>query len=608
MSRFLKLAAALLVLCLGLNAAAQQTRTILQKELNTVDTCRISSDGKWFPYPAYSDREGWDRLTGEHRAQIIAVGERYLNYKWQVIPPTAYLAFERTGSRSEMEAIDGANFVALTSLTFAELAEGQGRFIDQIINGMFLMTERTTWIFSAHQVTQKTKRSLPDARDIFIDLCSQRWGLQLALCLHFLRAEFDAVDPSISAAVDRALDRHIFKPYLDKTLYKENHWLGFTLKEGAATNNWSPWCNSNVLLTFLLEDHNRQEVLQAVTQAARSVDIYLDTNKYDGGCDEGPSYWDRAAASVYDYLRVMSDATGGEFDCWDDPQVQAMALYKSRVMIGDGWTVNFGDGSARSMGSIAVLYRFGKDTGVKELSNCSLYMAGLLSPSTFGHVGLDFSDLYRSLETLRYAQSFSEDASEALQKAGGDMDVALAQLREDVPQSTWYPQTEHLFMHNGRGWFLGAKGGHNAESHNHNDVGSCVFFIDNIPVLADAGVGIYTRETFIGKYRYRIWSMQSQWHNLPVINGISQHNGRTYCSKNASFDARKRVFSLDIAGAYTDSTAAKSWARTYTLGTSSLVISDRFELSERHASDVEHFLVQGDVILPGDTTPAGYKV
>ena len=54
-------------------------------------------------------------------------------------------------------------------------------------------------------------------------------------------------------------------------------------------------------------------------------------------------------------------------------------------------------------------------------------------------------------------------------KAKNEMEGKTATLTPS--EFTWYPQTEFCFMRGGRA-FLAAKGGNNAESHNHNDVGT----------------------------------------------------------------------------------------------------------------------------------------
>lgn len=60
-------------------------------------------DGSWFPYPSYADREGWKNMLGKHSVYLVKQGEKYLGYKWQTIPATAYLAYERTGERNIMQ-------------------------------------------------------------------------------------------------------------------------------------------------------------------------------------------------------------------------------------------------------------------------------------------------------------------------------------------------------------------------------------------------------------------------------------------------------------------------------------------------------------------------
>ena len=63
---------------------------------------------------------------------------------------------------------------------------------------------------------------------------------------------------------------------------------------------------------------------------------------------------------------------------------------------------------------------------------------------------------------------------------------------------------------------MAAKAGNNADSHNHNDVGSFTVYKDGRPLIIDLGVETYRAKTFSDK-RYEIWTMQSQFHNLPTF-------------------------------------------------------------------------------------------
>ena len=125
----------------------------------------LLTSGDWVPYPSYSNRAGWDVLLGDRKANLVKKGESRLDYTWKVIPATAYLEYERSGNRNIMQDPNSDNNEALADLLMAELAEGKGRFLDQIINGVFYNCERTSWVLSAHLPLQLSTRTLPDHTD-----------------------------------------------------------------------------------------------------------------------------------------------------------------------------------------------------------------------------------------------------------------------------------------------------------------------------------------------------------------------------------------------------------------------------------------------------------
>ncbi len=581
-------------------SAEHTPRHIFQNAWQKIDTSTLFN-GKWCPYPDYQDRAGWDKFLGEFKDELIKRGEKYLDYQWQVIKATDYLAFERTGDRSSMERPNGANNGALCSLTLAELAEGKGRFMDQIINGVWFQTERTTWIYSAHQYRQATGRALPDYRDVFIDLATQTTGLQVAASLYFFEKEWDKVDPSIAVAVRHALKEQVFDPYMDASKWKSQSWLGF-MKQDEKTpyfwenwdprNNWNIWCNVNVARIFAFAQPDRKTLLDGLQQAVRSADNYLDFVDMDGGCDEGPAYWSHATGCLYEFIHFMNDITGDKFGCQDDAQYIARTHYLSRANLSNGWSVNFSDGSARSVGNILYPYWMGKLSDDKEMLNYAIYLSAekgrnnLLSEG--GHI-------VSILESVRYNDRFVADMNAALQKAGGDVKRLKAMCRADIPAGTWYPGTQHFIFKSKSGAQYATKGGHNEESHNHNDVGTVILFDNGMPILVDVGPTTYMRQTFNKKERYTIWSMRSEWHNLPLINGVPQHNGREYAAAWSKADARKGTFSVEMAGAYEKESDCKSLIRSCKLEGNTFTITDKYELNKRLAADEEHFMVRGEV-------------
>jgi hypothetical protein len=166
------------------------------------------------------------------------------------------------------------------------------------------------------------------------------------------------------------------------------------------------------------------------------------------------------------------------------------------------------------------------------------------------------------------------------------------------------------------GLTLAAKGGHNAESHNHNDVGHFIVFADGHPVIVDAGVETYTRKTFSAE-RYSIWTMQSQYHSLPTVNGVMQSNGRQFRAGNVSYraDDRAAIFSLDIAGAYPPAAGLKTWQRTLALQRhGEVLIEEHYALARTPKGMALHLLTpcrpivrHGLITLAPRALPGGRK-
>ena len=91
------------------------------------------------------------------------------------------------------------------------------------------------------------------------------------------------------------------------------------------------------------------------------------------------------------------------------------------------------------------------------------------------------------------------------------------------------------------------KGGHNAEGHNHIDVGQFELFRDGAPVIVDTGTMCYDRFTF-NERRYERWCYNAEGHNLPQINGVVQLDGGEY--KATVLAAEPGCVELELCDAY----------------------------------------------------------
>lgn len=508
----------------------------------------------WVDYPGYTDRNAWEqRVEPEMKKIIIRNGEKALKHIWKPDLASDYLAFKRTG-----EIRTGrANHKALQALTLAELVEGKGRFLDAIIDGTWFMCE-TAWIHSAHLGFQKDRSGLPDRNEPTIELVVADIGAQMAWTRYFFKEEFDKISPLINQRIIEEVNKNLINPYFARSDY---WWMGF---EGQQVNNWNPWINYNVLQALMLIEENPERIQKGVWKLMKSTDFFFSMYHEDGACDEGPTYWSGAAGYALKFLDLLAKVTDNKVNIFGTPLLHNMAQYIYRVHIGGNYFVNFADSSPKVSPSPGILYQYGKQTGDSQMMEFAALMA-------------------------QKNQSFKDGVNGYFASALDELfmykDIISHQQGEPLIGDYWFKDTEICvardFKGKSNGFFFAAKGGHNQESHNHNDVGSCILYYNVRPLLIDAGVGTYTRQTF-GPERYTIWTMQSGYHNLPTINGVDQKNGKEFAARGQQYKATSKSVSyqVDIAGAYPRQANVKSWIRNYTLNRGEkFIITDRWELS-----------------------------
>lgn len=533
-------------------------RNILAKEAQEINLPQsLILDNSWISMPKYTDREFWQELPLNIREEYIAKAEKYLDFEWPAVKATDFLEINRTGNRRQ-EAY-AAPSGALMALVMGELVEGKGRFIDQIINAVWYYSEQTWWGWSAHFHLQKAPKGLPDINEPTIDLGVGEVATNLAWTWYLFKDVFDKVHPLISQRVKQELMRKVVNPY-----YERND-FGYQGFKGGRVNNWNPWINYNMLNCALLLEDNPEKKVAEVQKIINSMDKFLNSYSDDGGCDEGPSYWGAAGALLYEGLSLLEKATNGKFNVYNNPLIHNMGTYFYKVNIHAPYFINFADADATTGGNPSAVYRYGKAINDAQMYQFGAYLAKL----------------------NKWGESiFSGRICDQIKNLGLLNELRNAEGKEALVADFWLPQTEVAGARDAegsfKGFFFGAKGGFNNESHNHNDVGSCVMYFDSKPCLIDLGREQYVAKTF-GPRRYEIWTMQSGYHNLPVINGKDQMPGAEYKATNSLFTKNKNqaVFSTDIAKAYPPEAFVKSWVRTYTLNRGkNFIISDKFSLTK----------------------------
>ena len=520
---------------------------------------RLLPASAWHPHPRAWERSPWLSLPADVRGAYLREAEKLLGSDWPTPKATEFLEFVRSGNRSGYQAVSFGRRERLATLVIAECIENRGRFRDDIVNGIWTICEETFWGVPAHLSLQKSGPGLPDVTEPTVDLFAAETGSLLAWTYYLLKDSLDVVSPLVSERMKVEVDRRINAVNLARDDF---WWMGLTRR----VNNWTPWICSNWLTTVLVFEQDPDRRARSVHKILECLDRFLAEYADDGGCDEGPSYWGRAAASLYDCLELLHSSTRGAIDHFANPRVREMGRYITRAHISGPWYVNFADAPARVEPDAPVVYRYGRAIGDRPMMAFAAWLARAQQldrrtlPGRFGVLGRVLPGLFVLGELLKIPPA------------------------EPGIRDSYFPGIQVMTARDAagsaKGLFIAAQGGHNDESHNHNDVGNFVVSLDGDPVLIDVGVETYTAKTF-SKDRYAIWTMQSAYHNAPTINGVSQKEGREFAAKDVRYEVSDAHASLamDIAAAYPQESGVRSWKRTLALERGSeVVVRDAYVL------------------------------
>ena len=546
----------ILLSCFTFSSFSQEKRDILQKEAKKIGLEPVLiKDFSELNFPGYKNRDFWNGLPTDVKNQYITEAQNALDYDWPVVKATDYLEIIRSGDRRQ--SVYSAPRSALIALVMGELAEGKGRFIDQIVNGVWYYSEQTWWGWSAHLPPPK---GLPDIDNPSIDLGVGEISNILSWTWFLFHDEFDKIHPLIAKRLKDEIMKKAVIPYYERDDF---WWMGFDTSR--TVNNWNPWTNHNMLTAILILENDQQQKAKGVQKVVRSLDAFIDVYPDDGGCDEGPSYWGRAGASLYQCIDLLKRATNNKFDVYDNQLIKNMGNFIYKAYINYPYFINFADADAKTGGRPQIIYSYGKDIKDPVMQSFGAFLAkkqdwGKETPG---------GKIDEQIMQLIYLD-----------------EIENAKAENALISDFWLPDLEVGGARDKAGsfdgFFFAAKGGHNAESHNHNDLGTFVMYFDGKPCLIDIGREKYTAKTFSSR-RYEIWTMQSGYHQLPKINGVDQMQGREFVATNSTFsaDAKKAVFLTDIANAYTDEAGVIKWVRSYHLDRGKkFTISDNYELSE----------------------------
>ena len=504
--------------------------------LSAVETSLLKKEA-WKPYPL-KPAEWAAKLPQKLIDMHIKEAEALADYQFPNLPATIMLDFARSGDRLRHSGIHFVKRVNLIKLLLAESMEGKGRFVEQIMNGVWSICEESYWGVPAHI----RNTGLPDVENPYVDLFAAETSACLGLADYFLGAEFDKINPLIRKRIYAETNERIFIPMLTKSAG-----YGY-MNRKVSVNNWNPWIMSNYMTAALFLEKDEKRRAKMVFESLYGMDAYLNGLGDDGGCDEGPSYWFAAGACVFDGLDMFYSAAPNAIKVYDHPLIQKMASYVYKTHIAGNYFTNFADADPTVEADGVVLYRFGKAINDPVLRDFGTYVFKELYENDYANPAVKVPNFHQ-MRKVQNILSFGEISNEK----------SVYQPLSDV----WISDIQLMLSRsNDKKIVLAAHGGHNAESHNHNDVGDFIIYKDGKPLLIDAGRGNYTARTFSPE-RYNLWFTQSEYHNLPIVNGIGQKVGRKFEATEVNYENMGNTIRLkmDIGKSYPEEAKVGKWNR-----------------------------------------------
>ena len=535
------------------------------------------------PYPKCTDREKWDNIREDYKRYSIAKAEEALDSEFEALSADLYLYTGRSDDLTRYDRLKGRNWGKIASLTLAECIEDKGRFTEKIFNGIWNELDAATWHRPCPTPMYKRFPAvMVDVTDPLIELGSSSIAFNLAVTYYLLQDKLDAMYPHLYKRLYTVLDERIFKPYLEREDY---WWMAYERhlhrKMGVlySINNFTTHCTHHVLEALLLIEKNTKKREAAVEKTLDVLNNYLAFVKDDGWCDEGTGYWHMAYGCLNLVLENIYKATGGYVDVFKDEKIHAMGQFMCNAYIGNGYFVNFADCHPIQKRLSFKIIKYAINTNNK----------GMLK-MVFDIIKNDDSDsgIINLMSGYEQTLFMLLNLDKVILRFGVDPSVI-----DYLEHEHFYEDSQVLTARENKdsydGLYLACKGGHNDENHNHNDAGNFIVYKDSTPVLVDPGIEAYIADTF-NTNRYKLWTMQSKYHNLPTFNGVIQKETRKYRAKDVSFlkKADEPGMVMNLKDAYEPSSGLIKFKRRIILDRERSIVecSDDFILREA-SGDIE---------------------
>ena len=478
-----------------------------------------------FFYTRYEQRAWTNRVKKQSRykqmmSEIKEEAEKLLHTPMKELSYSLFKMFHETGSRQEYEAVYFDKRRRLNTFALMVLIEGKDSyFLEPFEDIVWSICNEFTWCLPAHLDNDQDMKVIGKFPNIenttyqTIDLFASETAFALSEILQLTK---DQIDPLLNKRILKEVYKRIILPYMKYDFHWEK-----------ANHNWASVCGGSIgsMALHLFEDN--QELSALLKRVLDTMDSYLDGFNDDGVCLEGYEYWQYGFGYYVYFSDLLKRRTQDKINLFKLEKVRKIALFQQKIFMNEDQLVNFSDSPPTASIYIGL----------------SHYLSNIYSDFQVPEYHL--RALYTDDKCSRWPTAFRNLLWFKPTKEGRLWQAASYYFEE----SQWL--ISRYLSDGGYYYTFAAKGGHNNEPHNHNDIGHFMLSGGRDVILKDLGSGLYNKDYFSDQ-RYTFICNSSAGHSVPIINNRFQSPGREYFAsiKDVMIDEKEVKFNIDMTNAY----------------------------------------------------------
>ncbi|WP_309119767.1 heparinase II/III family protein [Paenibacillus sp.] len=517
------------------------------------------SDRRTMLFDEARDAGKWEEIRTspfyrEMVEEIREEGERLLSEPIVTLAFSSFKSFDTQGSRIEFERLFFARRKRLSVLAFlALLDKDSDLYVHALEDAIWAICDEYTWCLPAHLGGNSLNPSHLRRNRYSIDLFAAETGFALAEIVFLLK---ERISPAVASRAEAEVRERILETYCT---------LGSTYEWETLGNNWASVCGGSVGAAALYLIPSAEELAPIVHRLLGTMESYLHGFGNDGASTEGVGYWSYGFGFYSYFASLLKQRTAGRIDLLEGEKIKQIALFHQKCYLSGPYTVPFSDCEPTSLFSMGLIHALKRRYPEIHVPNVENKWSIVKDP--IGRWG-------------PFIRDFLWSRAEWTGEEWPDGAYLLPDAQWAVVRRTF----------DGVRYAFAAKGGHNDEPHNQNDIGSFVLHVDGETLLTDLGSGEYTKGYF-GAERYSYLCNSSAGHSVPIVEGADQQAGATYRAKVLRFEESEEqvTYTLDMTEAY-GTANLRSLVRQFTFARHVLELKDRYSFLTPPSSAISRFI------------------